>query len=222
VYVVPNVIDLTAFDGAGEQDEDRALAPSRVVVVSVATHLPVKRLERFLAALARARAEFPALVGVLIGTGPEDDRLRALARTLGLSSQDVCFLGARDDVPRQLRGADILLLTSDVEGFPNAILEAMAAQLPVITTPAGDAGVVVQNDVTGYVVPFDDVEQMAERIVRLARSPELRRSFGWAGRRRVEQCYSYEQLAASLLGTYRSIAVARGHEEVLNLIPRCG
>jgi glycosyltransferase involved in cell wall biosynthesis len=222
VYVVPNVIDLTAFDRAAEQGEVPAQAPSRVVVVSVATHLPVKRLERFVAALARARAEVPSLVGVMIGAGPENDRLRALARALGLSSQDVSFLGARDDVPRQLRGADLLLLTSDMEGFPNAILEAMGAQLPVITTPAGDAGLVVQDDVTGYVVPFEDVEQIAERVVRLARSPELRRSFGRAGRLRVEQCYSYEQLAASLLGTYRSIAAERGHERLLRLIPRCG
>jgi glycosyltransferase involved in cell wall biosynthesis len=222
VYVVPNVIDLTAFDRAAEQGELPALSPSRVVVVSVATHLPVKRLERFVAALARARAEVPALVGVLIGAGPESDRLRALARALGLSSQDVSFLGARDDVPRQLRGADLLLLTSDMEGFPNAILEAMAARLPVITTPAGDAGLVVQDDVTGYVVPFDDVEQIAERVVRLARSPELRRSFGRAGRLRVEQCYSSEQLPVSLLGTYRSIATSCGVEGLLKLIPRCG
>jgi glycosyltransferase involved in cell wall biosynthesis len=222
VYVVSNVIDLAAFDRAAKQGDAPALAPSRVVVMSVATHLPVKRLERFVAALARARSELPALAGVLVGAGPEDDRLRALARGLGLGSQDISFLGARDDVPRQLRAADLLLLTSQQEGFPNAILEAMAARLPVITTPAGDAGVIVQDDVTGYVVPFDDVEQIAERVVRLARSPELRRSFGRAGRLRVEQCYSSEQLAASLLGTYRSIAAASGHGGLLKLIPRCG
>jgi glycosyltransferase involved in cell wall biosynthesis len=74
----------------------------------------------------------------------------------------------------------------------------------------------VKDDVTGYVVPFDDVEQI------VARSPELRRSFGRAGRLRVEQCYSSEQLAASLLGIYRSIAAARGHEGLLRLIPRGG
>jgi glycosyltransferase involved in cell wall biosynthesis len=222
VYVVPNVIDLTAFDRAAEQGETLALASGRVVVVSVATHIAVKRLERFLAAVARARVEVPALLGLLIGAGPEGDRLRAVAQALGLSSQDISFLGARDDVPRQLRGADLLLLTSDAEGFPNAILEAMAAKLPVITTPAGDAGLVVKDDVTGYVVPFDDVEQIAERVVRLARSPELRRSFGRAGRLRVEQCYSSEQLAASLLGIYRNIAAARSHEGLLRLIPRCG
>jgi glycosyltransferase involved in cell wall biosynthesis len=164
----------------------------------------------------------PEVFGVLIGTGPERESLQTVAQQLGLGPSCVAFLGMRDDVPRLLRAADMLLMTSDEEGLPNAILEAMAAQLPVITTPAGDAGVVVQDDVTGYVVSFDDVEQIAERIVRLARSPELRRSFGRAGRLRVEQCYSSERLAASLLGIYRSIAAPGGHERLLKLIPRCG
>jgi glycosyltransferase involved in cell wall biosynthesis len=222
VYVVPNVIDLPALDRSAANNNERAWGCDRIVVASVARHVRVKRLERFLAAVARARTAVPTIFGVLIGTGPEHEGLRTLAQQLGLGPSCVAFLGLRDDVPSLLRAADLLLVTSDEEGFPNAILEAMAARLPVITTPAGDAGLVVQDDVTGYVVPFDDVEQIAERVVRLARSPELRRSLGRAGRLRVEQCYGSEQLAVSLLGTYRSIATSCGHEGLLKLIPRCG
>jgi glycosyltransferase involved in cell wall biosynthesis len=222
VYVVPNVIDLPALDRSAADSDSPAWPCDRIVVVSVARHARAKRLEQFLGALARARTVVPEVFGVLIGTGPERESLQAVAQQLGLGPSCVAFLGMRDDVPRLLRAADMLLMTSDQEGLPNAILEAMAAQLPVITTSAGDAGVVVQDDVTGYVVPFDDVEQMAERIVRLARSPGLRRSFGRAGRLRVEQCYSFERLATSLLGTYRRIAAPRGHEGLLKLIPRCG
>jgi len=222
VHVVTNVIDVAAFDRAAAAGEVVTRDPSRVIVASVATHLRVKRLDRFVAALARARTKVPSLAGVLIGAGEEDDRLRALAQAFGLSSQDLSFLGTRGDVPRLLRGADLLLLTSDEEGFPNAILEAMAAGLPVITTPAGDAGVVVEDEVTGYVVPFCDVEGLAERLVRLARSPELRHALGRAGRLRVEQCYSSEDLGASLVGAYRAIASARGCEGVAKLIPRWG
>jgi glycosyltransferase involved in cell wall biosynthesis len=222
VYVVPNVIDLSAIDPLAVDYDRPAWACDRIVVASVARHARAKRLERFLGAVARARIEVPTIFGVLIGTGPEREHLQTMAQRLGLGASCVAFLGARDDVVRLLGAADLLLLTSDEEGFPNAILEAMAVQLPVITTPAGDAGLVVQDDVTGYVVPFDDVEQIAERVVRLARSPELRCSFGRAGRLRVEQCFSFEQLAASLLGTYQSIAAARGHEGLLKLIPQCG
>ncbi len=220
VYVVGNVIDLPELDRSAASYDGAAWGSDRIVVASVARHARVKRLERFLAALARARAAVPTVFGVLIGTGPEHEDLRRMAQALGLGPNSVAFLGMRDDVPRLLRAADLLLMTSDEEGFPNAILEAMASRLPVITTAAGDSGIVVQDNVTGYVVPFDDVEQMAERVVRLARSPELRRSLGRAGRRRVEQRYSYDQLAGSLLDTYRSIAIARGHEGVLKLIPR--
>lgn len=219
VYVVPNVIDLATFDRAGADGVPLPREPGRVVVASVATHIPAKRLDRFIAALARARTQAPGLLGLLIGGGPEHARLRALALELGLGPHDVHFVGPRDDVPRLLRAADLLLMTSDHEGFPNAILEAMAARLPVITTPAGDAGVVVQDDVTGYVVPFDGVEQMAERLVRLVRSPELRRSLGRAGRVRVEQRYSADELATSLLGAYRGIASLRADEDLLKLIP---
>jgi glycosyltransferase involved in cell wall biosynthesis len=222
VYVIPNVIDVPALDRSAAESDSPVWACDRIVVASVARHARVKRLERFLAAVARARAAVPAVFGVLIGTGPEHESLRRMAHQLGLEPCGVAFLGMRDDVPHLLRAADLLLMTSDEEGHPNAILEAMAARLPVITTPAGDAGLIVQDDVTGYVVPFDDVEQIAERVVRLARSPELRRSFGRAGRLRVEQCYSSEQLAATLLGTYRSIAAARGHEGLLKLIHKCG
>ena len=221
VYVVPNVIDLAAFDRAAEAEAPRQDS-SRVVVASVATHVPVKRLERFLAALALARAEVADLVGVLIGAGTEDGGLRAVAERWGLGSGAVSFLGLRDDVPRLLRGADVLLLTSDEEGFPNAILEAMAARLPVITTPAGEAPLVVQDDVTGYVVPFDDVHGMAKRLVWLARSQELRRSLGRAGRLRAEQDYGSERLAALLLRSYRDIASARGREALLKLMPQWG
>src|SRR5207245_2496789 len=95
VYVVPNVIDVAAFDRAAAAGEVLPRDTSRVIVASVATHLRVKRLERFLAALARARTEVPGLAGVLIGAGPEDDRLRAFAQALGLSSEDLSFLGTR-------------------------------------------------------------------------------------------------------------------------------
>jgi len=94
----------------------------------------------------------------------------------------------------------------------------MAVGLPVITTPAGDAGVVVQDHVTGYVVPFDDGALMAERLVRLARSPQLRCTLGAAGRARVERCYGFDGLAEALLHTYRRIAERQRNGRVLDAL----
>ncbi len=193
---LPNVIDLSEFDG---QDLPAAASGSTqweaCRVILVGRLFPVKRADRFLQTLVFARRKHPRLEGLIVGDGPERGRLERLALRTGLAAGGVRFLGQRTDVPTLLGQADLLVSCSDREGFPNVVLEAMAARLPVITTPAGDSGIVVQDGVTGYVVPFDDVPAMANRLVDLARSPDLRRRFGEAGRRRVEQHY-----AAAALG----------------------
>jgi glycosyltransferase involved in cell wall biosynthesis len=218
VRVVPNVIDLAAFDNLVVQG---ARAPSQVhspMAVAVAKFKAQKRLDRFLGALALARREVPDLKGMLIGDGAEQSRLEALAHDLGLFPDGLLFLGRRNDVPALLSHASMLVLSSDHEGFPNVILEAMAARLPVITTPAGDSGLVVQDGITGYVVPFDDIESMAERMIQLARSSNLRRELGVAGRNRVEKLYSFDGLADQLLSTYRSIAERRHDARLLSVL----
>ena len=179
---------------------------------------PEKRFDRFLEALARARHAAQELRGMIVGDGPEEPDLRRRAVDLGLLPNDVLFPGRRDDVPALLRQADMLVLSSDYEGFPNVILEAMAARLPVITTPAGDAGVVVEDGISGYVVPSDDIAMMADRMVRLASSQGLRRELGAAGRRRVEQCYSFDGLAERLLSAYETVARRLDRPDVLAAI----
>lgn len=218
LHVVPNVIDLDAFDHAA-----RAARPPRadgIVVAGIARHVPAKRLDRFLRALALARREVPALRGLLVGEGPEQPALRALAGELGLLPEGARFLGRRDDVPALLAAADIQLLTSDHEGFPNVVLEGMAARLPVVATPAGDAGVVVRHEVTGFIVPFDDVEQMSRRLVALARDEALRRMLGEAGRERAERMYSAASLAGTLLERYTAIAEGRRRRAMARTLSR--
>ncbi|HET7564456.1 MAG TPA: glycosyltransferase family 4 protein [Gemmatimonadaceae bacterium] len=222
VHVVPNVIDLAEPSACAPQDgPSHAPSPRTsegdIMVAGIARLVPAKRFDRFLAALALARREVRTLTGVIGGDGPERDRLQMMAASRGLFPAGVRFVGAVD-ASALLHRADMLLVTSEHEGFPNVILEAMAAGRPVITTPAGDAGVVVEDDATGYVVPFDDVSAMAERMVRLARSPRLRGALGAAGRARVERCYSFDRLAASLLDTYRDIAEHHHHRRVCDAL----
>jgi glycosyltransferase involved in cell wall biosynthesis len=143
--------------------------------------------------------------GIVVGDGPERATAETLALELNLGG-NLTFLGPRDNVQSLLAEADMLVLSSQDEGFPNVLLEAMAARLPVVATPAGDAKFVVDNGISGYVVPFDDVEQMAERMVLLAKSPELRRLMGDAGRHRVEEFYSFERFADKLLSMYSNVA----------------
>ncbi len=205
IHCLPNVIDLAEFDRrAGSRPEARE--PRAPVVVAVGRLVRAKRFDRFLEAFAIAQQGAPQLTGALIGDGPERIALERRASELNLGDR-LTFRGSRDDVPAQLRQADMLALSSDHEGFPNVVLEAMSASLPVVTTPAGDAGRVVVEGVTGFVVPFERPAEMADRIVRLAVCPELRERLGTAGRLRAEEEYSYERLGVRLLDLYRESSV---------------
>jgi glycosyltransferase involved in cell wall biosynthesis len=208
LHVIANVIDLADFDARSGEPAAAGTGPYPLAI-AIGRLVPQKRFDRFLEALALAQRNAPCLRGILVGEGPDRDALERKATALGLLPDHLAFLGRRRDVPRLLRQADLLVLTSDYEGFPNVVLEAMAARLPVVTTPAGDAGAIIEDGVSGYVVPFGDTERLAERIVRLAKAPELREQFGRAGRRRAERDYACAGLADRLLAIYGRIARGR-------------
>jgi glycosyltransferase involved in cell wall biosynthesis len=206
IQVLTNVIDVAEFDRIWAPC--RVDAPSREVpiAIAVARLVSAKRLDRFLRALARARQQGIPLRGVIVGDGPERPGLEALAGALGLFPEGVVLLGEREDVPRLLARADMLVLTSQHEGFPNVLLEAMAAHLPVVTTTAGDAASLVRDGRTGFVVPFDDQELLCARLTELAVSPATRQALGRAGRRVIEEEYRTDTLAGRALRIYHQAA----------------
>jgi glycosyltransferase involved in cell wall biosynthesis len=105
----------------------------------------------------------------------------------------------------------MLVLTSDDEGVPNVVLEAMAAGLPVVATPAGDTPDIVEDGVTGLIVPFGDANAIADRIVALCASPQRRRQLGEAGRERLAHRYRVDGLGERMLDLYRSIDARKAH-----------
>jgi glycosyltransferase involved in cell wall biosynthesis len=219
VRVLTNAIDLPDFDRRiGSAARRPAESPAQILMVGHLTE--PKRVDRFLKTLARVRNQRPSLSGVIVGDGPLLGRLESLASALGLLPDGVRFAGRRDDVPALMHQSSMLVCTSDHEGFANVLLEAMAARLPIVTTPAGDAGQVVQDGQTGYVVDFEDTDGMAERILRLADSEDLRLRLGEAGRRRVEKEYGIGSLAGRLLATYRGFAEDSGNRVIASLVGR--
>jgi glycosyltransferase involved in cell wall biosynthesis len=212
VEVVPNVIELP---GEPSQAADRSLnARDGFVVLALARLVRPKRLDYFLAAVAKARAAEPAVRAVVAGEGVEREALQQEAASLGLLPGGVTFAGLQSDVSQVLADADVLLVTSDHEGFPNAILEAMTAGLPVVTTPAGDAAVVVEQGRTGFVIPHGAVDTMAARLIELARSTELRQRLGAAGRARVAREYGPDGLGRRLLAAYAALARHQHRQDV--------
>ena len=218
IHVVANVIETSSFDRACSS-RPAARNAGQALAIIVARLVRAKRVDRFLEALALARRSTPGLKGVVVGDGPERASLEAQAGRLGLLPDGLKFCGASDNIARLMAEADMLVLTSDHEGFPNVILEAMAARLPVVATPAGDAAVVIEHGVSGFVVPFDAVEELANRLIRLARSPDLRHKLGEAGHERVAVRYAYAGLADRLVLVYRAAAQQSGHLDVLEKLP---
>jgi glycosyltransferase involved in cell wall biosynthesis len=139
IKILPNVLDLREFDARRQLSPALSPQPERVIAAAVGSLQPCKRFDRFLKALALARREAPALLGVIAGSdwGCRVD-LEYEANQLGLAPNHVVFVGECDNVPALLTQAGFLVLCSEYEGFPNVVLEAMAARLPVVTTPVGD------------------------------------------------------------------------------------
>jgi glycosyltransferase involved in cell wall biosynthesis len=210
VYLLRNVIDFQQYGAPPSAFQRHGCR-----VVFVGRLIPAKRADRFLRALAVARATEPTLEGWVVGDGPQREAMQHLAADLDFPSGSIRFLGSRNDLPALLQYVDMLALTSDSEGSPNVILEAMAASLPVITTPAGDAGTLVQEGVSGFVVPFDDVDLLAKRLTLLARNPQRRRELGGTGRRRAEEVAGLDGLAGRLLSIYARMARILDKRQVL-------
>jgi glycosyltransferase involved in cell wall biosynthesis len=207
IHVLPNVIDVEEFDRSSALPSSLSLPSGRTLAVAIGSLQPCKRFDRFLEALAKARESAPSLAGMIAGADlGSRASLQQKAKSLGLTPRDITFAGECDGVPSLLARSAFLVLSSDNEGFPNVILEAMAARLPVVTTPAGDAGRIVRHGRTGYVVAKDDTMGMAEAMVKLARSGSLRTELGEAGRRRVSREYNFECLSARLISILQFFA----------------
>jgi glycosyltransferase involved in cell wall biosynthesis len=157
-------------------------------------------------ALADKRLE--GLQLALVGHGEDQPRLEARIAELGLGAR-IKLLGWRDDVPALLKGADGLLLPSRWEGMPYAVLEAMAAGLPVVATAVDGARELVVTGETGWLAPVGDAEALVAALAAFrACSPSARRQLGQAGERRLVQRYTLERLAAGLSDVYAEALAA--------------
>jgi glycosyltransferase involved in cell wall biosynthesis len=174
------------------------------VVMIARMNDPAKRHDIFLQAADRLAAKHPKLEFILVGDGPLRPGLEAMAANLGLGER-VIFLGERLDIPAVLAASDISVLPSMSESLSNAIMESMAAGVPVVACRAGGNDELIRDGENGFLVPTADPEALAERIDTLVQQPELRKSLGVTARQDARRfcvervCGEYERLYASLL-----------------------
>lgn len=186
-------------------------ADRRYVSIVANLHNPVKDHPMFLRAAARVRAKVPDAAFAVAGEGELMEGLRTFAADLGIA-QDVFFIGRCDNVANLLFASEVGVLSSKAEGFANAILEYMAAGLPVVATDVGGAREAIAEDQTGHVVPSGDDKKMAERITDLLNSPERAHAMGERGKLIVAEKFSCDGHLKNTLELYDEL-LANPHSD---------
>lgn len=180
-------------------------------VLNVSSFLKQKNHRLLLEAFNALKTEFPGAMLIHIGgeTGTDSSREYAAALREYTAAAEVSgrtrLLGQRDDVPDLLPHGDVFALSSDWEGTSNALLEAMACGLPVVTTDAGDCGAIVQEAGAGIVVPPGDTAAFAAGLGLLLGDAGLREQFGRAGAAWVRDHAAVDRFVERTLALYESV-----------------
>ncbi len=209
--VIYNGVDAARFDRARfaaarertRVDELRVPADAPVII-NVGNLHPVKNHALLLRALAKvhaglAAAERPYLV--IVGAGPEQERIVAEAGRLGLLPF-LRLLGPAREVERYLAAADVFALSSDAEGFSNALLEAMSSSLACVATDVGGNAEALDGG-AGVVTPPGDADALAAAVADLITNGERRVALGAAARRRAVETFGLERMVAETEAWYR-------------------
>jgi N-acetyl-alpha-D-glucosaminyl L-malate synthase BshA len=172
IEVIPNFIDLERFKKQPKEHFKLAICPNgEKLLMHTSNFRKVKRIEDIIHVFAKVQKQIPSKL-LLVGDGPERTGIEALCRELGVS-HDVRFLGKLDTIEEALSLADLFLLTSEKESFGLAALEAMACEVPVISSDAGGIPEVNIHGETGYVSKIGDIDDMVKNAVAILSDPAL-------------------------------------------------
>lgn len=198
IITLRNGIDVSRFDAL---DREAARAKMRAalgygpddLVVCMTGRLHEQKGHTYLfQAVEQLKEHYPHLRVLILGDGPARAALEAECRARGLWEL-VQFLGMRQDVPEILAASDLFAFPSLYEGLPNAVLEAMAMSLPVVASTADGTVEVIDDGVHGLLVPPGDAQALTKALERLLADPALRHALGQAGRKRVEEEFTFQK-----------------------------
>lgn len=202
-------------NGVGFEPADRAqarpllrrelgLSDDAVIVLTVGRIGFPKNYPMLVRVAERLRRAGSEAVFAVVGTGPDEDDIRQRVSEAGLSGC-VRFLGFRTDIPSLLAAADLFCFTSDSEGFPNAVLEAMLVGLPVVCTDFASAQEMIFDPKAGILVPRDDDERMAREISGLLKEPDRRAAMGRAAQHHVQEHFSWDRMVENMTAVYEAL-----------------
>jgi N-acetyl-alpha-D-glucosaminyl L-malate synthase BshA len=209
IEAIPNFVNCdvyTPMDPARRAEARRAWAPDgEALLIHLSNFRPVKRVKDCVQIFAQVAKQVPAHL-MLVGDGPDRSQAEMLAFSLGIRDR-VHFLGKQDSVTELLPLADLMLMPSELESFGLAALEAMACRVPTIATRVGGVPELIEDGVSGCLLPVGDVKNMADCAVRLLKDPDRLQSMGAAARQTAQDhfCASriiplYEKYYEHVLG----------------------
>lgn len=215
VEVIPNGVDPLWLCSSGIQSGDDlrqtiGVAPEAPLVVSMARLVPQKRPFDLPDILLALRKNIPEASLVHIGDGPLKNDLQNLIASTGLNNSSgkngaavaMLLLGRQERVFEILKNSDVFLHTSAYEGMPNAVMEAMLAGLPVVSTRVGGVSDLIQDGVHGYLHEVGDIPGITRSLERLLNDPALRQKMGSAGRERILSEFTVNNLTERLTRSY--------------------
>ncbi len=201
-HIAPPAKFLTVHNGIEDCPHRAAIGTVPVPkIIMVARFSPQKAQDQLLEAVREIATTFEL---VFVGDGPSRPALEQRSHALNLQDR-VKFLGQRLDIPELLASADIFALSTNWEGFPISILEAMRAGLPVVASDVNGVPEAVSDGITGYLVPAGDVGACRNRLTQLLTDVNLRRNMGVAGRIRFEKEFTADGMLRKTATIYREL-----------------
>ncbi|MBM4160030.1 MAG: N-acetyl-alpha-D-glucosaminyl L-malate synthase BshA [Ignavibacteria bacterium] len=184
IEVIPNFVDTTKYQRTPCDDVTRHFAPhGEKIVVHTSNFRKVKRVEDAIHIFNEVRKKIPGTL-LLVGDGPERSQCEMLSRELGIH-EHVRFLGKQTDIIHILAAADLFLMPSQSESFGLSALEAMACEVPVVSSSVGGLPELQVHGQTGYIAEIGDIDRMARYAIELLSNPSKHRLFAKAARERA-------------------------------------
>lgn len=205
IETIYNGIHLEQFATRDQRDATRAQLgwkPEEKIIIMVAVLRRGKGHEILFDAVPALRQRCPSARIKLVGDGQLHEALSAAAQPY---ADVVEFMGQRMDVAQLLGAADVLVLPSWSEALPTVLIEAGAASLPAVATDVGGTSEIVEDGVTGWIVPPGDAVSLADRIAHVIEHPEESRHMGERAAERVNRLFSFDQQAARTVDLYERV-----------------
>jgi glycosyltransferase involved in cell wall biosynthesis len=209
IWIVPFLVDLRRFVASKSR---RRAAPSDRTVLFAGRLAPEKDLPTLLRAMVIVQDRCPGTRLVIVGDGPQRQRVKELAGNLGLQGVDLTGVVSPEELPGYFAACDVFVLPSVYEGVPRVLVEAGAAGKPVVATRTRNVTDVVTDGVTGFIVSIGDHVAMAERIVELLRRPDMRDAMGTAARTQVLARFDEGRILEDLVAMWRATAHRGGRD----------